>query len=295
MLILILRKNTLNSYMITNLNKMIHYFFQKTIQTMIGKETMKWYKTINWEEVTRPYQSNKIIYPSYYTSVNYHGIENGYLNPIAAMTYDIITPLATLPSEQWLRQNLLKKITIKPKKILDLGCGSGTNTINLKVTFPEAEVIGLDLSPYMLAIADKKSRTHQQEIIWKQGLAESTKMSSYSYDLITISLLFHEVPNAISQAILKESLRLLKPNGQLIILDANQHRLRHLKWLTKLFREPYSFTYAQGNIREWLENIGFQGIKAKPVGGIYQITSAYKLEEKSKNYLKNKNYIDPKT
>ncbi|EAZ91935.1 class I SAM-dependent methyltransferase [Crocosphaera chwakensis] len=238
---------------------------------------MRWYKTINWEQVTRSYQSDKISYPSYYTSVNYHGIQNGYLNPIAAITYDIITPLATLPSEQWLRQSLLKTITIKPIKILDLGCGTGTNTINLKTTFPKAEVMGLDLSPYMLAIADKKSRINQQEIIWKQGLAESTDISSYSCDLITISLLFHEVPNKISQAILKESLRLLKPKGQLIILNANQQRLRYLKWLTKLFREPYSFTYAQGNIREWLEKIGFQTIKSKPIGGIYQITSAYKL------------------
>lgn len=264
--------------MVTHLNKIIHRLFQNTIEILIGKEQIEWYKTINWEQAIHPYKCNKINYPSYYTSVDYHGIKNGYLNPIAAMTYDIITPLATLPSEQWLRQDLLKTITIKPRKILDLGCGTGTNTINLKTIFPIAEVVGLDLSPYMLVIADKKSRTHQKKIIWKQGLAETTKMLSCSCDLITISLLFHEVPNKTSQAILKESFRLLKPNGQLIILDANQQRLRHLKWLTKLFREPYSFTYAQGNIIEWLDNIGFEGIKVKPIGGIYQITSAYKLK-----------------
>ncbi|WP_107670707.1 class I SAM-dependent methyltransferase [Cyanothece sp. BG0011] len=264
--------------MITNFNKIPQTLLRKIIETVIGKEEITWYKTLNWEQAIYPFQSPKIAYPDYYTSVNYHGIKNGYLNPIAAMTYDVITPLATLPSEQWLRQCLLNTITAKPKNILDLGCGTGTNTINLKKRFPNAVVTGLDLSPYMLIIAEKKCKKNQQEILWKQGLAEATEISSFFYDLITISLLFHEVPNTISQAILQESLRLLKANGQLIILDANQNRLRHFKWLTQLFREPYSFTYAQGNIREWLEKIGFQAIKSKPIGGIYQITSAYKPE-----------------
>ncbi|MDJ0845084.1 MAG: class I SAM-dependent methyltransferase [Crocosphaera sp.] len=243
---------------------------------LIGKEQIKDYQSIDWEQAIRPFQSHKMVYPSYYTSVNYHGIEKGYLNPIAAMTYDIITPLATLPSEQWLRHCLLKTITLKPKKILDLGCGTGTNTLNLKKMFPEALVMGLDLSPYMLVMADKKAQKYQQEIVWKQGLAESTEMLEFSFDLITISLLFHEMPQAISQRVIQESFRLLKPQGQLIILDANQKRLRHLKWLTKLFREPYSAIYAQGDIIQWLEQVGLQDIKGNPLAGIYQITSAYK-------------------
>ncbi|WP_009547702.1 class I SAM-dependent methyltransferase [Crocosphaera subtropica] len=248
------------------------------IETVMGTEKITWYKTINWEQAIRAFQGSKTVYPSYYTLVNYHGIKNGYLNPIAAITYDIITPLATLPSEQWLRQYLLKAITVNPKKILELGCGTGTNTINLKKTFPDAVVIGLDLSPYMLVIADKKAQKDQQEIIWKQGLAESTEIPSSSFQLIIISLLFHEVPNAVSQAILKESWRLLKPKGQLIILDGNQNRLRHMKWLTQLFREPYSATYAQGNIIEWLEKNAFQDIQVQLAGGIYQVTSAYKFQ-----------------
>ncbi|MDJ0660946.1 MAG: class I SAM-dependent methyltransferase [Crocosphaera sp.] len=262
--------------MITNLNKIQQNLLNNILENFIGKDQIKEYQSINWEEAIHPFQVNKIVYPDYYTSVNYHGINNGYLNPIAAITYDIITPLATLPSEQWLRQCLLKTITLKPKKILDLGCGTGTNTLNLKKMFPEALVLGLDLSPYMLVIADKKAQKNQQEIIWKQGLAESTEMANGSFDLITISLLFHEMPQEISQRVIQESFRLLNPQGQLIILDGNQTRLRYLKWLTKLFREPYSAIYAQGDVIQWLEGVEFRGIKANPLAGIYQITSGYK-------------------
>ncbi|MDJ0599816.1 MAG: class I SAM-dependent methyltransferase [Crocosphaera sp.] len=264
--------------MLNNLDKIPQNIFAKMIEIVIGKEKITWYQTINWKQEIARFQSIDMVYPFYYTSVNYHGIEKGYLNPIAAITYDTITPFATLPSERWLRQCLLKTITLKPEKILDLGCGTGTTTIDLKKTFPEALVMGLDLSPYMLVIADKKSQKSKQEILWKQGLAEATEMPDFSFDLIIISLLFHEMPQATSQKVIQESLRLLKPQGQLIILDANQSRLRHLKWLTQLFREPYSATYAQGNVIQWLEKVGFLDIKAKAMGGIYQITSAYKPE-----------------
>ena len=38
-----------------------------------------------------------------------------------------------------------------PNKILDIGCSTGLSTLKLHDSFPEAEIIGMDLSPYMLA------------------------------------------------------------------------------------------------------------------------------------------------
>lgn len=264
--------------MIIKLTKISHTFLNYFVATLIGEKNLKWYESIDWEQEITHFQRPLFTYPSYYTSVNYHGIPQGYLNSIAAITYDIITPLATLPYEQWIRQCLLNEITIKPKKVIDLGCGTGSNTIKLKQMFPEALVTGLDLSPYMLIMAQKKAEDKNLQIQWIHGLAEATEMLTNSYDLITLSLLLHETPNFISQLIIKESFRLLKPQGQLIILDANQKRLKHLQLLIKLFREPYSAIYAQGNIKQWLKNVGFLKITAKPVWGIYQVTSTYKPE-----------------
>ncbi len=262
--------------MIINLQTISQKFLKYLMEIFIGTRQLRWYETRDWEQEISRFQLLDRPYPYYYTSVNYHGIDKGYLNPIAALTYDIITPLATPPNEQWIRQCLLQEITRNPQKILDLGCGTGSNTIALKEKFSDALIIGLDLSPYMLVMAEDKANRSNLEIEWKQGLAESTQLDSSSFDLITISLLLHETPNSISKLILKESFRLLKPKGQLIILDGNQSRLRHLQWLIKLFKEPYSATYSQGNIITWLQAVGFQEITAKPVWGIYQVTNAYK-------------------
>jgi ubiquinone/menaquinone biosynthesis C-methylase UbiE len=44
----------------------------------------------------------------------------------------------------------------------------------LKQAFPQAVVIGLDLSPYMLVVADYKAQQTGLNIQWQHGLAEDT-------------------------------------------------------------------------------------------------------------------------
>ncbi len=46
---------------------------------------------------------------------------------------------------------LLSKRNFQPKRILDIGCSTGLSTLKLHETFPDAEIIGADLSPYMLS------------------------------------------------------------------------------------------------------------------------------------------------
>ena len=38
-----------------------------------------------------------------------------------------------------------------PKKVADVGCSTGLSTLKLHETFSNAEIIGMDLSPYMLS------------------------------------------------------------------------------------------------------------------------------------------------
>ena len=70
--------------------------------------------------------------------------------PGTSVTYDPSIKFFLFPNEALVRQKLVKAIDKQPQRILDLGCGTGSSTLILKRTFPQAEVIGLDLSPYML-------------------------------------------------------------------------------------------------------------------------------------------------
>jgi S-adenosylmethionine-diacylgycerolhomoserine-N-methlytransferase len=47
---------------------------------------------------------------------------------------------------------------IRPKRILEVGCGTGRNLNVLRSTFPDAEITGIDLSADMLAIARRRTK-----------------------------------------------------------------------------------------------------------------------------------------
>ena len=258
-------------------NPIVLPWLRLIVGIVIGKDNLKLYDTLDWQKSGDRFINNDFDYPQYYSSQNFHGIQGGYLNAIAPVTYDAVTRFAAPPNETKLRQQAIDLIENQPQNILDLGCGTGSSTIMLQQAFPHVKTTGLDVSPYMLTLAEHKAKKANLDIHWQQGLAETTNFGDRSFDLISIAFLFHETPIEISQAILQECQRLLKPGGQVVILDGNQTRLRKTNWPIKLFREPYSQVYAAGNIDRWLESAGFSAIHTQAVGWISQLTTAFKV------------------
>jgi ubiquinone/menaquinone biosynthesis C-methylase UbiE len=252
-------------------------FLSPVIQSLIDtKKIDELQARIDWQAAIAKYQAPDFSYPSYYKGKNYHGIEGGYLTQAAAVTYDPITQYVLPPYEPWVRQSLIDDIRTQPRKILDLGCGTGSMTFLLKQAFPSAQITGLDLSPYMLAVAEDRSSRSGIEIEWRQGSAELTQFASGSFDLITAALLFHETPPNVTQTILTESYRLLAPGGKILILDGNQRTLRNMDWLNNVFEEPYIKSYGAGNLDAWVGKAGFDDVRTKEVFGIHQLTRGVK-------------------
>ncbi len=244
---------------------------------LIDQEAMRRFRSsIDWEAQSDRLTNPTLVYPEYYTSGNFHGIEGGYLTIGAAVTYDAITQYALSPNETWVRKALVDAIQVRPRRILDLGCGTGSMTLMLKQAFPQAEIIGIDLSPYMLVCAEAKAKTAGLNIQWRHDNAEKTGFPDASFDLVTIALLFHETPPQISRGILQEIFRLLIVGGQVVILDGNQKTWRQTEWLTEIFEEPYIKSYAKGNIDAWLGAAGFGKVETEDIWWLHQVSSAVK-------------------
>lgn len=245
---------------------------------LIDQEALRrFYESIDWPAASTRLSHPQLIYPDYYVSQNFHGIENGYLSVSAAVSYDPITQYALPPQEGWVRQGLLDAIRQpQPRRILDLGCGTGSTTLLLKQKFPQAEVIGLDLSPYMLVVAEHKSQQAGLEVQWQHGKAEETSFPQSSFDLITATLLFHETPPTIAQTILQEAMRLLSVGGEIVILDGNQAMLRQTSWLTQIFEEPYIQAYAAGDTASWMKAAGLGNVHTADHWLIHQVTRGVK-------------------
>lgn len=231
---------------------------------------------IDWAAACDRLTNPTLSYPDYYQQHNFHGIKGGYLTQSAAVTYDPITQYVLPPGETLVRQAVVGAIQGQPRRILDLGCGTGSTTLLLKQAFPTAEVIGLDLSPYMLAVAEVKAQDAGLSIVWRHGQAEQTGFPAAAFDVVTASLLFHETPPAIAQAILRECHRLVTVGGQCLILDGNQPTLRQTDWLNNLFEEPYIRDYAAGSVDAWMGAAGFGAVRTHNVWWLNQLTTGVK-------------------
>ncbi len=263
--------------MVVHQNSLWESFLSPLVTLLIDEKEVKRYQlSIDWEKESKKFFNSAVSIPRYYSSQNFHGIEGGYLNSNAAVSYDPITQFFFPPNETWVRQTLIDNIKAKPRRILDLGCGTGSTTLMLKQAFPQAEVIGWDLSPYMLVRAADKAKTAGLDIKWQHGNAENTGLGDATFDLVTASLLFHETPATASLAILQESLRLLVVGGQVLILDGNQKILRQVELLNNIFVEPYIQEYAAGSVDEDMRKVGFGDVKTQDIWLIHQITSGIK-------------------
>ena len=232
--------------------------------------------SIDWEAGVAEFTNPQVIYPNYYKTSNFHGVKNGYLSTDAALTYDPITQYVLPPGETWVRESLVKAIQGVPRRILDLGCGTGTTTQMLKRRFPGAEVMGLDLSPQMLVMADHKARAAAVEVTFRHGNAMATGLPAAAFDVVCATLLFHETPPAVAKTILAEAFRLLTPGGQLLVLDGNQRTLRATDWLSTIFEDPCIRDYSQGNVDAWLGYAGFEAVRTEDVFWLNQLSMARK-------------------
>ncbi len=144
----------------------------------------------------------------------------------------------------------------------------GISTRALQTAYPQAQIIGVDLSPYFLAVAQFQAREGNSHppasppIQWRHAAAESTDLPDQSCDLVTAFLVVHELPQSATRAILQEARRLLRPGGHLAIMDSNPnaegYRTMPPYVLTLLkSTEPYLDDYFTLDIKQAMSEAGF--------------------------------------
>jgi ubiquinone/menaquinone biosynthesis C-methylase UbiE len=112
----------------------------------------------------------------------------------------------------------------KPKRILDIGCGLGHNTLPLAMAYPEAEVIGIDTGVPMLRYGHARSvALGIKNVKFMQLNAEDTGFENESFDWIQTTMFLHETSMKAMFKIGKEIFRMLKPNGLSLHIEQPQY------------------------------------------------------------------------
>lgn len=221
-----------------------------------------------------------LVYPEYY-QVPFHAYDQGNLCwqaafEAASATYSMglrvwkDEDLSWQEAQQRLRHSfyqILEQYTpAKVTDILDLGCSVGVSTLALHRYFSQKQdsainTSGLDLSPYMLAVA-KTTDTQQEIFQWIHGLGESTGLADNSLDLVTMQFLIHELPRQATKEIFQEVFRMLKPRGIIGIVDNNPaspviQGLPPVLFTLMKSTEPWSDDYYTFDVEAALQEAGF--------------------------------------
>ncbi len=78
-----------------------------------------------------------------------------------------------------------------PRRILELGCGTGNLTLRLLHRYPQAQIDAVDLSAKMLEVA--RSRTGDAPVTYKKEDFRTLAFSPQTFDLIISSISLHHL------------------------------------------------------------------------------------------------------
>ncbi|MHC4697822.1 MAG: class I SAM-dependent methyltransferase [Planctomycetota bacterium] len=115
------------------------------------------------------------------------------------------------------------------KKVLEVGCGIGTDTVNF--CRAGANVTAVDLSPESLKLTAKRLEVYGLHAELQQGNAEElTSIPDDEYDLVYSFGVLHHTPNP--RAAMAHCRRVLKPSGELRVMLYNSRSYKVLwAWL----------------------------------------------------------------
>ena len=137
-----------------------------------------------------------------------------YLAPIYSTLRPFWTGTLTRGAEKHLEQVALP-IALHPKaRVLDLGCGPGSNLARLRrLSLPFDHYLGLDLSPAMLAEC-RSAFTAAEDFVL--GDTHWLPFADGSFDVILSTWMFSHLPHP--RRVVRQAERLLRPGGWLIIV-----------------------------------------------------------------------------
>lgn len=162
--------------------------------------------------------------PGYYTDYDIH-IQPGGLweNDEAALVYELGAKIVMMgENDDYAFHELFTRsldLPAAPQRIVDLGCGFGKSTRPFAAHHPDADVIGIDLSAPVLRLAHAQAAERGSPIRFIQADAADTGLDDASVDLVTATMLIHEIPPDGLREVFAEIARILSPGGRVRILD----------------------------------------------------------------------------
>mgnify|MGYP005857207717 CR=1 FL=1 len=133
-----------------------------------------------------------------------------------AERYDLMNVLMTFGQDQRWRRALLDACDLPPRgRLLDVGAGTGEIARQAAQRFPGAEVVAVDFTLEMMAVA--RAKRQRRPIPYVQGDTLALPFASHSFDAVVSGFLLRNVADRM--AALREQARVVRPGGRVVCLE----------------------------------------------------------------------------
>jgi ubiquinone/menaquinone biosynthesis C-methylase UbiE len=169
-----------------------------------------------------------------------------------------------------------------PRRVLDIGCGSGVWSLAFAQRFADAHVTGLDF-PDVLAAFDARATELgvSQRTTKLPGDMHEVAIPNGQFDLVVIANVLRLEEPARAEGMVKRAAHAVAPGGELLVVDAFSdgspagERGLAIYALHLSMRTSQGRVYGKEQVKEWMTAAGLEGprelvlsAERGPVGGI---------------------------
>lgn len=154
-------------------------------------------------------------------------------------------------------------------KILDLGCGTGRNTLLMNQCLAnDSVIVGMDISENMERQFKENCKNFKNIEFINKRIDQPFKLDQ-EFDRVFISFVIHGFPHKVRKTVIQNAYNNLKPGGKFHILDFAEFDMAkmpfHHRFIFKKIECKYAFDYIE---RDWVSILREYGFN-KPMEKYY--------------------------